>query len=869
MFGLKQFLNKLWGCKTQKAEQKESTEAVRLAFTNRYLNFKTLLSTNNKVLEIITDMEQALVSSHSFGMSFIRANCTAISVNMYKIIQTLNEITVGRYQELFEVFENIWVKIDRELKGKKMPAQGDLALPLEAVDKEMADQAGSKMANLGEIKNRIGLSVPEGFVITSAAYERFLEHNRLQDEVNRRIQSLEPANIARLHETSADIQKLIINAPLPPELEEAIWQTYQDVMKKVGAGVNVSMRSSAIGEDTKEASFAGQYRSVLNVSPEYLILSYKEILASKYSVPAIAYRLNKGFRDEDIIMCVGCMAMVNAKSGGVMYSTDPANIRHECIIINAVWGLGKSVVDGSITPDLFVLSKEDPKTMLKKEISAKGQKFVCHAEEGICRMEVVEKEKDDPAITDEQAYLLAELALRLEKYFGCPQDIEWAIEPDGSIRILQSRPLMVLGQELAVPEEIAESKVDLPVILAGGVTACPGVATGPAFVVKTTVDMLQFPRGAVLVAMNPLPQWAAVLNSAAAVVTDRGGITGHLAAVAREFKVPALFGTSTATRDIHNGDIITVDADNRQIYAGRAESLLQKAAERTSLMKGSPVYITLKNVLKDIAPLNLTDPDASNFTPKGCQTIHDITRFAHEMSLRELFDYKKTVAFPENLAKRLFFDVPMQWWVIDLDGGFRKEIEGNTVNLEDITSVPMLALWKGIIAVPWEGPPPIDTMGFLSVMYEATMDSSLVPGMGSRFAERNYFIISRNFCHLSSRFGFHFSTVEAFLSDSVAENYICFNFKGGAADRVRKERRANLIKTVLEKFDFWVQVKGDLIFARLERQEQNFLKQRLKVLGHLIMHTRQLDMILSDSGKVNWYAEEMLKQISSFADIPQ
>lgn len=869
MSGLRQFLNKLWGGKTQEAEQKEPSEAVRLAFTNRYLNFKTLLSTNNKVLEIITNMEQALVSSHSFGMSFIRANCTAISVNMYKIIQTLNQITANRYPELFEVFEDIWLKIDWKLKAKKMTAKGEFVLTLEAIDKKMADQVGSKMANLGEIRNRIGLSVPNGFAITASAYERFLDYNHLQDEINRRIQFLEPENVARLHETSADIQKLIINAPLPPELEEAIWQAYQDLRKKMGEGANVSMRSSAIGEDTKEASFAGQYRSILNVSPDYLILSYKEVLASKYSVPAIAYRLNKGFRDEDIAMCVGCMAMVNAKAGGVMYSADPADMRQECIVINAVWGLGKLVVDGSMAPDLFVISRKDPKVMLKKEIGTKGQKFVCYAEEGICRLEVVEEEKDRPALTDEQARFLAGLALDLEKYFGCPQDIEWAAGPNGSIKILQSRPLMVLSQESIPAEEIIRPKIDPPLILEGGVIASPGIASGPAFVVKTTVDMLQFPRKAVLVAMNPLPQWAAVLDSAAAVVTDRGGITGHLAAVAREFKVPALLGTSTATRDIHTGDLITVDADNRRIYAGRVEYLLGRMTQRTSLMKGSPVYATLEKVLKDIAPLNLTDPDASNFTPKGCQTIHDITRFAHEMSLRELFDYKKTVAFPEHLAKRLVFDVPMQWWVIDLEGGFREGIDGNTVRLEDITSIPMLALWEGITAIPWEGPPPIDTMGFLSVMYEATMDSSLVPGMGSRFAERNYFIISRNFCHLSSRFGFHFSTVEAFLSDSVAENYICFNFKGGAADRVRKERRANLIKTVLEKFDFWVQVKGDLIFARLERQEQNFLKQRLKVLGHLIMHTRQLDMILSDSGKVNWYAEEMLKQISSFADIPQ
>lgn len=869
MFGLRHFLKRLQGGKTQGTAQERSSEAVRLAFTNRYLNFKTLLSTNNKVLEIITDMEQALVGSRSFGMSFIRANCTAISVNMYKIIKTLNEITAGRHKELFEVFEDIWVKIDKKLKSKKTTAGGAWVFPLEAVNKEMADQVGSKMANVGEVKNQIGLPVPEGFVITAAAYEHFLEHSRLQDEINRRIQFLEPDNIAQLHETSAEIQKLIINAPLPPELEEAIRQAYQDLTKKLGRGINVSMRSSAIGEDTKEASFAGQYRSMLNVSPEYLILSYKEILASKYSVPAIAYRLNKGFRDEDIIMCVGCMAMVEAKAGGVMYSADPADIRHDCIIINAVWGLGKPVVDGSVAPDLFVLSKEDPKIILKKEVRPKEQKFVCYAEEGICRMELVEEEKDTPAISDDQAGAMAELALRLEKYFGGPQDIEWAIDPDGSIRILQSRPLMVLSQEGVRPGETVETEVELPLTLEGGVTASPGVASGPAFVVKTSVDMLQFPRGSVLVAMNPLPQWAAILSSAVAVVTDRGGVTGHLAAVAREFKIPALLGTSTATRDIHNGNLITVDADGHRIYAGRAESLLQKAAEKVSLMKGSPVYTTLEKVLKHIAPLNLTDPDAANFTPKGCQTIHDITRFAHEMSLRELFDYKKEVSFPEHLAKRLVFDVPMQWWVIDLDGGLKKEGGENTVRLEDIACVPMLALWKGITAVPWGGPPPVDARGFLSIMYEATMDSGLEPSMGSRFAERNYFIISRNFCHLSSRFGFHFSTVEAFLSDRVAENYICFNFKGGAADRTRKGRRAKLIKTILEKFDFWVQIKGDLIFARLERQEQDFLKQKLTVLGHLIMHTRQLDMILSDSGRVNWYVEEMLKQISTFAAIRQ
>ena len=870
MFGLKRFFKKLVKNDTQKVEQKASVDSIRNTFTNRYLNFKTLLNTNNDVLELITNMEEAFSGSRTFGMSFIRANCTAISVNIYKIIDCLNEIANDKYKILLEVLEGILPKIDRELQQKKLEAGGELVLPLENVDKTMADYVGAKMANLGEVKNVVGFSVPEGFVITAAAYKRFLEYAGLHDEINRQIQSLDPADIARLHETSSAIQNLIIKAPCPPELEDAIMKAYTDLIKKTGHDIHISMRSSALGEDTKNASFAGQYRSILNVGRENLILSYKEIIASKYSVPAISYRLNKGFRDEDIIMSVGCMTMVDVRAGGVMYSADPGNIRHECIIINAVWGLGKSVVDGSMAPDLFILSKKDPKIILKSKISAKGQQLVSGALEGIHLADVAEEQANNPAITNEQSALLGALALRLEKHFGDPQDIEWAFEPDGSVSILQSRPLMVLGEELTGIQDIPGLKVaPATVILSGGVTASPGVASGPAFVVETTVDMLQFPSGAVLVTKNPLPQWAALLNSAVAVITDKGGVTGHLAAVSREFKVPALVGTSTATRHIHNGDLVTVDATGRTVYAGRAESLLKKAAEKTSLMKGSPVHNTLGNVLKYIAPLNLTDPDASDFTPEGCRTIHDIIRFAHEMSLQELFGFKKDSSFPEHLAKRLVIDVPMQWWVINLCDGCKEGMKGDTIRLEDITSDPMLTLWEGITAVPWKGPPPIDTKGFFSVMYGATIDRSLVPGMRSRYADRNYLIISKNFCHLSSRFGFHFSTVEAFFGEKVAENYICFNFNGGAADDVRKARRANLIKLILEKFDFWVKIKGDTVFARLERQEIPFLKERLKVLGHLVMHTRQLDMVLSNSGRVNKYLEEMLKELFSFVDVSQ
>src|SRR4030042_6957626 len=185
-------------------------------------------------------------------------------------------------------------------------------------------------------------------------------------------------------------------------------------------------------------------------------------------------------------------------------------------------------------------------------------------------------------------------------------------------------------------------------------------------------------------------------------------------------------GTQTAFQTIRPGDVVTVDATDHKIYAGRVETLLSKSSKKTSPMKGSPVYRILENILKFIAPLNLTDPESGNFTPEGCQTLHDIIRYAHEIALRELFDDKKNISISEKFTKKLVSKLPMEWWVIDLEGGVREGCEGPTLQLEDILSVPLLALWEGLAAVPWKGPPPVDTRGFLSILAESTMDPSLV-----------------------------------------------------------------------------------------------------------------------------------------------
>lgn len=844
---------------SRKAHNIEKIEKLRISFKDRYNHFKQLLKANNKALELMTELEVALTGVQPFGMSFVRDRCTRISTNVYKMVKHLNELNPKRYKVLFDRFNTILKQINSLIQDVSSYPVGPLIVPLTELNNTLSDLTGGKMANLGEIKNRLNLNVPNGFVITATAYQRFIEHNDLQTEINRRIQATKVEQMDERYDLCSCIQGLVRDADIPEDVEQGIIQQYRTLEELEMPGVKVAMRSSALEEDNATRSFAGQYKTLLNVSKDDLLQAYKEVIAGKYSIHAFRYRLNRGIRDEEVAMCVGCISMVDAVAGGVMYTRNPNNANDDTIIINSTWGLPKHVVDGTASVDVFKIKRGVPLKIDSQVISKKKQKYI-NSEDGINLTDILEEESLASSLSSKKAIKLAEIALQLESYYKTPQDIEWAIDSHGAIVILQCRTL--------VQTELSEDRDDVTgdeaaadLITVGGVTASPGVAFGEVFVLCWEKDARHIPQGAILVTSQAFPQWAMLLDKTKAIVTEQGTVTGHLANVSREFGVPALFGVKNATELFKSGHMITVDANRKRVYSGRVDALLNKEQTPRNLMEGSTVFELLKSTAGYIIPLNLRNPESVSFKPDRCESLHDITRFCHEKSVVEMFNFGKNHHFPERSSKQLFTDMPMKWWVLNLDDGFKEEVKGKYIKLDTIDSIPMLALWKGITWKPWVGPPPFDGKGFMSVMFEATRNTAISTTSRSPYSDRNYFIISKNFCSLSSRLGFHFSIIETLISDRTTENYITFQFRGGAADSERKQKRLLFIKEILDDYEFVTEIREDNLRAQLDDLDQQVMIQKLIVLGYLTIHTRQLDMIMSNSTSVDFHKTQILDDL--------
>ena len=813
-------------------------------FKARYARFKALLESNSELLQIIADMEVKLRGEEAFGMSWIRSRASRAAFHCVRMASAFDELAQGRHPATRPAAESLGLEIQAMADIRRPRRQGPPVLPHAEVNRDMVDLVGGKNAGLGEMV-RAGMPVPPGFAVTTAAFDAFMEAGELEEQVRGLLVDLDdPADAEAAARVAERIQARILAAHLPRELEQALENGYDDICAAAGGETPVALRSSAIGEDGL-LSFAGQYLSVLGVSRRRLGHSYKLILASLFTPRAISYRLHKGVPLDDVAMAVACLAMVDSKSSGVMYSRHPFDPADDRVLVNAVWGLGPYAVDGKVEPDTYHLDKTDPPRLAEARPGHKDR-MLAHAGDGLLEDRPVDVSLQDTLCLDSKtAEALAEFAVRLEKHFRGPQDMEWAMDGRGRLFMLQSRPLRVGvgaagGKKPPVP-------AGATVLLEGGAPACPGVGCGPVAHVRSDEDVADFPQDGVLVAEHSSPRYVAALPKASAVVTEAGSVTGHMASLAREFNVPSIMGARGAMDALEPGREVTVDALSGRVYAGRVPELAGLVKGREAFMQGTPVHDCLTRLAQLVAPLNLTDPSSPDFRVSACRTVHDLMRLIHERSYGEMFRISDMATQAAGMARKLKAPVPIDLHVIDLGGGLVQS-DGPVTPVE-VLCVPFKALLNGMLFDDLQSlePRPVHLKGFLSVMSQQMMGP---PPDSDRFGERSYAIVSDTYCNFSSRVGYHYSVLDAYVGTVVNENYISFEFKGGAADETRRGRRARAIALILERMDFAVEATGDRVVARYQKYEADEVLERLDQLGRLLVFTRQMDMLMADEASV-------------------
>ncbi len=453
--------------------------------------------------------------------------------------------------------------------------------------------AGGKGANLGELTRR-GAPVPPGFIVTVAAYTRFMERGDLRQDVRESLAGADVNDAAALAAAAERAQAVILAAPMPRELAAEIIAAYS----KIGQGV-VAVRSSATAEDTPDASFAGQHRTFLNVSgADGVVQAVKGCWASLFEARAIFYRAERGYDQLGAGMAVPVQRMVQSKVSGVMFTVDPINGDRSRLLIEAIYGLGEAVVSGEATPDSYVVDKRTL-DVLHSLVTPQPWKLVRNPRAGPgeplnVKVDVSADEGSHQKLSNSEVQELARFGLTLERAYGYPLDIEWAYE-DGQFHIVQSRAVTTLDFEQG--DDGLVVNLDLhPLLLKSGAGASPGSAFGPVVVLTDIKDLGRVKQGDVLVTEMTTPDFVPAMKRAAALVTDRGGRTAHAAIISRELGIPCVVGAETATKTLRDGQVVTVDGSTGRVYAGAVAGARRAgsgAAPAQALKTMTKIYVNL------------------------------------------------------------------------------------------------------------------------------------------------------------------------------------------------------------------------------------------------------------------------------------
>jgi len=832
----------------------------------RYEAFKALLAADEASLLLVAELEEIFAGARQVDPARTRWLCGQLTEAVGEVVERLLAMHPGGYAGLSEAFARIRARVQACVQARLplcsasplpdsggplgSPCLSPLVLPL-AQALGRPELAGGKAANLAAVQ-KAGLRVPPGLVITTAAFRAFLDTGRLRPRLDRLLRQVDLSRPERLGPLCAGMRALVLGAKVPEVLAQALREAADALSQQSsepGGGL-LAVRSSAVGEDG-ELSFAGQYASELNVPPEDIVDAYRRVVAAKYRTRAVTYRVRCGLPDDGAPMAVLLLPMIGAASAGVLHSSDnhPAQAG-KCLSVFALPGLGEALVSGSAEPWVARLARRLPAQVLDVSGGA-----------GVGLGQTVLSE-------------LVLTGLVLESMFGRPQEVEWALDQEGRLFVLQSRahsaaPEPLPGEEVVRPDRAQGScgpddsgEPGAQTLAAGLSLVAPGRGCGPIHHLAAEAEIPRIPTGCVLAVDTLTPALARCVDRVAAVAARSGSRASHFASVAREAGLPVVSGLEDLRARLPEGLLVTVDATGGRILAGCAQALLEGPRRRQDEER-QRLAERFADLARQTCHLTLTDPEAPDFAPEGCASLHDLVRFCHEKAVAEMVGLGQAEDSDRSgrglgKARRLRSDLPLSLYLLDLGGGLEPTAASgpgrvNDIAPEGIASLPMQALWQGLAlsGESWQ-----DT-GLSCDWQEFDRISAGIFRKDSRLLA-SYALLSADYLHLLVRFGYHFAVLDSLCGPRAEANYVAFRFKGGGGLPEQRRLRIGFINHVLTSSGFVVRVRGDMLDARLSRAEAGAVRRALILLGRLLVRTQRMDTGLADEGQAARLAEDFL-----------
>lgn len=783
----------------------------------KYASFKELLRYDAEALDIVAELDTHLYGHNPADRARIRHLCQSLTAAVRGMTGHLIQMNPGN-APMVEAVEKLAEDVAGLVKRQELETAPPYVIPLtDAAGRYSV--AGGKAANLALAK-QAGAPTPDGFVITASAFFRYLHDNGLEREIEKRFQSVRLSRHDIIIQITGELQELILAAEVPEDIAAQI----RDAVRNMNLGSRqLAVRSSALAEDG-EISFAGQYASELDVDPEDILSAYKRVMAGKYCPRAVAYRVRHGLTDNATAMASLVLPMMDAWAGGVAYTCDPGNPagREETFGVYMVDGLAAELVDGSATPGKYVLTRDNAPHIIAKSAQ-------------------VERSRVPDAVVCE----LGAWGMRLEQFFGRPQDVEWTFGPEG-LQILQTRPLQQDKDKALIPvEEIGSAEV----LLRDLDCASPGAACGSVHIVPGASAFRRIPHGAVVITDCLRPALSQFLDRIAAIIARNGSRASHLSSVARERGVPVLVGDASSLRE---GMVVTVDGAAGVVYDQCLAAIMdsrQAQEKRQALVRSEYVELISKTV-----HLHLLNSESPEFTPEGCRSLHDVIRYCHEKSVAAMFSLVGRQGRGLGRSRRLNTHLPLAMYALDLGGGISRDAgRSGDVELEHVISSPMTFLWAGLgdERIAWDS-------GQLHIDWEEfdRVSAGLFKADSRMLA--SYAVVASDYMHLNIRFGYHFSVVDALCGDNPGANYVKFRFKGGGSGMEQRGYRLVFISRVLERFAYETRITGDMLDAVCQRLGREQTGEALRALGLILAITRLMDVKLASEADARREAEAFL-----------